>query len=196
MKGSRPLTRLQLKNLIKITTSVRDRALIGIGFATGFRISELLSLKRKDVISNNTIHNYITVRANNTKTKVGRTVKLNSDGLTVLKELIEWLDSRGLKDKNTPLFISRKHNDDGSYKAINRFQAHTILKALFAKIGEVGNVATHTMRKTFAANIYETTKELFRVQQALGHSSLKSTLSYLSFDTKDIDAAVENLRLF
>jgi site-specific recombinase XerD len=195
MKGSRPITREQVKNLIKVTTSIRDRALIAVGFSTGFRISELLSLQLKDVITDKTIHSHVSVRASKTKNKVGRTTKLNSDAIKAVKALVEWLKSKGLTDKSTPLFLSRKHAN-GENKAINRFQAHTILKSLFAKIGEMGNVATHTLRKTFAARIYETTKELIKVQAALGHKSINSTISYLSFNTNDIDNVIENFKFF
>jgi site-specific recombinase XerD len=195
MKGSRPLSRIQVKNLIKVTTSIRDRALIAVGFSTGFRISELLSLKLKDVVTGKSVHQYITVRASNTKNKVGRTLRLNSDALKALTALINYFSEQGLTNPSMPLFLSRQ-KENGNQKAITRQRAHDLLKALFEKIGEMGNVATHTLRKTFAARIYETTKELIKVQAALGHKSINSTISYLSFDTNDIDLAIEDFKLF
>jgi site-specific recombinase XerD len=192
MKGSRPLTRAQVKALLKATDSIREKALLTLGFATGYRISELLSLKVADVATNGVIHSHVTVKASNTKTKQGRTVLLNSDAKKALSALVIWLKAKGL-DANAPLFVSRKHVN--GYAAISRQQAHKLLKDLFAAIGEFGNVSTHTLRKTFAKAIYEATGgKIELVQIALGHAAITSTVSYLSFNTQSIDDAINRMR--
>jgi site-specific recombinase XerD len=192
MKGSRPLTRAQVKALLKATDSIREKALLTLGFATGYRISELLSLRVADVATNGVIHSHVTVKASNTKTKQGRTVLLNSDAKKALLALVNWLKAKGL-DANAPLFVSRKHIN--GYAAISRQQAHKLLKDLFAAIGEFGNVSTHTLRKTFAKAIYEATGgKIELVQIALGHAAITSTVSYLSFNTQSIDDAINRMR--
>lgn len=190
MKGSRPLTRIQVKEVLRTTESIREKTLLTIGFCTGFRISELLSLKVGDCSTDGAIHSHITVKAANTKTKTSRSVMLNSDAKKALTLLLNWLKSKGFADKSTPLFLSRKRAVTGENKAINRQQAHEIIKALFAKIGEFGNVSTHSLRKTFAARIYEQTGKLELVQIALGHKSINSTISYLAFGNDDVDNAI------
>jgi site-specific recombinase XerD len=190
MKGSRPLSRENVKALLKSTDSIRHKTLLTIGFCTGYRISELLSLKISDVSTGGTIHSHVTVKAAHTKTKTTRSVMLNSDARKALTLLLEWLKSKGLTDATTPLFLSQKRTVNGSLKAISRQQAHDILKTLFAKIGEFGNVSTHTLRKTFAARIWEATKQLPLVQIALGHKSINSTVSYLDFGNDDVDNAI------
>lgn len=190
MKGSRPLTRQQVKNVLSITDTIREKTLLTIGFCTGYRVSELLSLTVADVSTDGVIHSHVTVKAANTKTKTSRSVLLNSDAKKALQALVNWLKSKGLTDKSTPLFLSRKRTASGENKAINRQQAHEIIKALFAKIGEFGNVSTHSLRKTFAARIYEQTGKLELVQIALGHKSINSTISYLAFGNDDVDNAI------
>jgi site-specific recombinase XerD len=190
MKGSRPLTRENVKAVLKATTSIREKTLLTCGFCLGFRISELLSLKVSDVSTGGAIHSHVTVKASNTKTKVGRTVLLNSDAKKALTLLVSWLESKGITDKSAPLFLSQKRTTNGALKAISRQQAHDLLKALFALIGEFGNVSTHTLRKTFAARIWEATKQLPLVQIALGHKSINSTVSYLDFGNDDVDNAI------
>lgn len=188
MRGSRPITRMQIKAVLKATDSIREKALLTLGFATGYRISELLSLTVADVCTNGTIHSHVTVKASNTKTKTGRTVLLNSDAKKALSTLVAWLKAKGL-DETAPLFVSRKHTN--GFAAITRQQAGRLLKELFALIGEFGNVSTHTMRKTFAKAIYDATGgKIELVQQALGHRSISSTISYLSFNTDTIDNAI------
>jgi integrase len=190
MKGSRPLTRIQVKEVLRVTESIREKTLLTLGFCTGYRISELLSLKVSDVSTGGAIHSHVTVKAANTKTKTSRSVMLNSDAKKALTLLLNWLESKGITDKSTPLFLSRKRAVTGENKAINRQQAHEIIKALFAKIGEFGNVSSHTLRKSFAARIYEQTGKLELVQIALGHKSINSTISYLAFGNDDVDNAI------
>ncbi len=188
MKGSRPLTRSQVKALLAATDSIREKALLTLGFATGYRISELLSLSVADVSTNGIIHSHVTVKASNTKTKQGRTVLLNSDAKKALSALVAWLKAKGLEG-SSPLFVSRKHSN--GFAAISRQQAHRLLKALFALIGEFGNVSTHTLRKTFAKTIYDATGgKIELVQIALGHAAITSTVSYLSFNTGSIDQVI------
>jgi integrase len=163
MKGSRPLTRQQVKGLLALTSTIREQTLLTLGFCTGYRISELLSLKVSDVSTNGIIHSHVTVKVD--------VIGTNANG-------------------QSPLFVSRKHDANGNLKAISRQQAHDLLKALFAKIGEFGNVSTHTLRKTFAARIYEQTGKLEIVQIALGHKSINSTISYLAFGNDDLNRAI------
>ena len=188
MKGSRPLTRQQVKGLLALTSTIREQTLLTLGFCTGYRISELLSLKVSDVSTNGIIHSHVTVKAANTKTKTGRTVLLNADAQKALRRLVDVIGTNA--NGQSPLFVSRKHDANGNLKAISRQQAHELLKALFAKIGEFGNVSTHTLRKTFAARIYEQTGKLEIVQIALGHKSINSTISYLAFGNDDLNRAI------
>jgi site-specific recombinase XerD len=188
MKGSRPLTRQQVKGLLALTSTIREQTLLTLGFCTGYRISELLSLKVSDVSTNGIIHSHVTVKAANTKTKTGRTVLLNADAQKALRRLVDVIGTNA--NGQSPLFVSRKHDANGNLKAISRQQAHDLLKALFAKIGEFGNVSTHTLRKTFAARIYEQTGKLEIVQIALGHKSINSTISYLAFGNDDLNRAI------
>jgi len=189
MIGANPLTREQVKGVLRITTSTREKTLLTLGFCTGFRISELLSLRVSDVCTSGVIHNHINVKASNSKTKVGRTVLLNSDAKKTLLKLISWLEAKGL-DSNAPLFVSRKHIN--GFAAITRQHAGRLLKVLFAAVGAVGSsYSTHTMRKTFAKAIYDAVGgKIELVQIALGHKSITSTVSYLSFNTSSIDNAI------
>jgi integrase len=46
---TRPLTRTEIKSILKQAEKPRDKALLVLGFNSGYRISELLSLRVKDV---------------------------------------------------------------------------------------------------------------------------------------------------
>jgi integrase len=196
MKGCRPLTRNEVKSLIKSASNLRDTALITLGFCTGYRISELLSLKLCDIVDvKGRIYDFVSVKAENTKTKIGRTVRLNSDAIKILSKLVtERLKTGALLSE--PLFISRK-TGGGELRAISRVQAWRVIQMLCELADVVSKgVGTHSLRKTFAARIYEAVKgELGKVQIALGHANISSTISYLSFNQGDIDAAIMSIDL-
>jgi integrase/recombinase XerD len=189
MRGARPLTTDQTKAFLNATQRRREKALFTLGFCTGYRISEILSLTLGDVVTDGHLHSHITVKACNSKTKQGRSVLLNPTARAALAELVE--NMKGLPS-DTPLFLSRK-TANGKAKAISRQQAHGIIKKQFAAIGEYGNVSTHSLRKTFAAQIYQSTGKIELVQLALGHKAITSTMSYLSFNTSAIDRAIAEL---
>lgn len=190
MRGARPLTKEQAQSVLNTTKTLREKALFTLGFCTGYRISEILSLTLADVVTDGLLHSHITIKARNTKTKIGRSVFLNKTARAALGELVE---SMKHLPSDTPLFLSRKSDREGKAKAITRQQAHGIIKRHFAAIGEYGNVSTHSLRKTFAAEIYQATGKIELVQLALGHKAITSTMSYLSFDTRAIDRAISEL---
>lgn len=190
MRGARPLSKEQAQAVLNTTQKAREKALFTLGFCTGYRISEILSLTLGDVVTDGLLHSHITIKARNTKTKTGRSVFLNNIARVALAELVE---SMKHLPSDTPLFLSRKSDSEGKAKAISRQQAHGIIKRQFAAIGEYGNVSTHSLRKTFAAEIYHATGKIELVQLALGHKAITSTMSYLSFDTRAIDRAISEL---
>jgi integrase len=195
VKGCRPLTRREVKSLITSASSIRDIALITLGFCTGFRISELLSIKIADIVDvKGRIYDCVSVKASNMKTGVGRTVRLNSDATKALSKLAAIRTKAGALPCE-PLFASRKSRD--GVRAISRVQAWRVIQVLCELADVIAKgVGTHSLRKTFAARIYEAVKgELGKVQIALGHANIGSTISYLSFNQTDIDAAILRIKI-
>jgi len=191
MKGCRPLEDNQINKILKLVDNLRDRLLIMTGINTGFRISELLSLKICDVINpdNSPVDNII-VAAKNTKTKVGRSQAISKQTGIELARYARKLLEKGF-NRNAPLFISR--NKGHGIKEISRQMADIILKRAFNLIGLFRGYASHTLRKTFARIMYRVLKKIELVQIALGHKTITSTMSYLSFENKDIFAAARGV---
>ena len=78
MKGCRPLTDREVLGILRVLRgryAARDRALVLLGIKSGFRISELLSLRLGDVVQHGDVVKRVTVRRRNMKGKIsGRTV--------------------------------------------------------------------------------------------------------------------------
>lgn len=187
MKGCRPLNDDEVKRVLGTLDNPRDRALFVLGIRSGFRISELLSLKVRDVYQYSAIVARVQVQRKHMKRKLeSRSVPIHVAARNALLALI---NSHALKDDDY-LFQSQK----GRNEAIKRGQAWRILRDAYHTAELSGKVATHSMRKTFAAKVYEAVDgDLVKTQKALGHKSVNSTVSYLSFDEKEVDDAILNI---
>lgn len=187
MKGCRPLTSDEVNSVLEALdgTSLppRNRALFLLGLRSGFRISELLSLRVRDVFQNGHFVDRVTVTRSFMKgKKEGRTVILHPEAKSALEACIDVG-----RDPDRFVFQSRQ----GENRALNRRTAWTLLKKAYAKCGLTGKLGTHSMRKTFAKRVHDKVgRDLIKTQKALGHKSVNSTVSYLSFDETEIDDAI------
>lgn len=221
MKGCRPLTDTEVKRIAKHgfwgRYAARNRALFLVGIKTGFRISEILSLRIKDVsaatgqgtegaapalpgleaeaaevlrLGPRGAPGRITVRRRHMKGKIeSRTVALHAEAKAALEEWIGELHAARRGGPRTPLFLSQ--TGSGQKRTISRMQAHRILQAAFDACKVRGQTGTHCMRKTFAGKMYDKLGgNLIQTQRALGHRSIASTVDYLSFRQEEIDHAM------
>jgi site-specific recombinase XerD len=91
-------------------------------------------------------------------------------------------------DRNTFVFRSQK----GTNRPMSRRHAWGILHEAVVTNGLTGKLGTHAMRKTFAQNIYrELGYSLAKTQRAPGHKHVNSTISSLSVDDDEIEAAIQ-----
>jgi len=192
MKGSRPLsdteTQATAQALARGENALRNQALFELGHRSGFRISELLSLRLVDAWQARQIPDRIAVARRHMKKKAeGRTVVLHPKAKEALAAWIVELVARHGDDPETFLFRSR----EGGNRAIDRRTAWRVLNSAYKACGLTGKLGTHTMRKTFAKRVYaKLGKDLVRTQKALGHRNVNSTVSYLSFADEEIDEAI------
>jgi integrase len=191
MTGARPLNPTEAT---LVTTSfhgafaLRDRALFVLGLKTGFRISELLSLKVKDVWKDGQVVKVVSVPRKAMKGKhAARSLPLHEDARAAIRA---WLEVMGTHRPEAYLFEGQRKG-----KAIDRTQAYRILQAAYKANGLEGKLGSHAMRKTFAHGVYEKLgHDLVKTQKALGHKNINSTVSYLGFGTEaEISEAILSL---
>lgn len=192
MKGCRPFTDAEvlsvLDELSRTRYPARDRALFILGLRSGFRISELLSLRIGDIIQNGACVEDVTVaRRNMKKKRESRSVPLHPEAQAALLIQIDVLFKAGLSNPQTFIFLSRT----GENQPLSRVQAWSILHDTYAKLKLPGKLGTHGMRKTFAKKIYALLgHDLMKTQELMGHMDIQTTTKYLSFDRQDLRDAV------
>jgi integrase len=171
-----------------LDTSKRDAALFLLGIKSGFRISELLSLKVGDILQAGRMVERVSVARRNMKKRVeGRTVLLHPEAREALADWFHDLAGEEKLTAETYVFRSRK----GENRPVSRVHAWRVLHQAFADSDLTGKLGTHSMRKTFANKVYDALgHDLIKTQRALGHKSISSTACYLSFREEDIDRAI------
>ena len=191
MKGTRPLDNNEIRAVSKWFNGryeIRNRGLFVLGVSTGGRISELLSLRVKDVYQNGTaVTDLLFERSIVKGGEVSRAVPLNVDARQAIEDLINWHRQHSAAlQTDRPLFPSRQGD-----QAMNRRTAHAVLKTAFEAAGLNGKLATHSMRKSFAQRLYEQTGDIFAVQEMLGHKNVATTQAYLGVNYASMKEAVE-----
>lgn len=191
MKGSRPLSAQEFSALLAAIEpnrfALRDRCLLILGIRAGFRISELLSLRLRDVLQNGNLVDRVLVSKKNMKGKVeGREIALHKQAKEAIGLWVSELQKRGLGPESF-LFQSR----EGDNRPMNRITAWVMLTKIYKKCGLTGKLGTHCMRKTFAKKVYRDSGNNIRTtQKLLGHSSSATTEKYLESTQEEMDDPV------
>lgn len=152
----------------------RDKAMLEFAYATGMRVTEMISLNVEDV----------NIDAATVVCKTGkkqRTIPLGSLSLKALKEYIE--DARPIlvrDDEEKALFVNingRRLTRQGFWKIVKYYkeQAH-ITK----------DITPHVLRHSFATHLLQNGADLKSIQTMLGHSDISSTQVYMQFQDDSI----------
>ena len=197
MSTARPLLPEEEIKILSALDRRRDQVLFLFGRLTGFRITELLSIRVGDIWDRAGVLSEITLSRQRLKGGHGvqrrrvrsRTVPLNPQLRAALQT---YLDERfeGTPAPDDFLFASRT----GENRPISRVQAYRILKSAAAATGRPERIATHSLRKTFAHDVFARSgHDLVLTQRALGHSSVVTTARYVSPDEGAVSAAILGL---
>ncbi|AMW99319.1 site-specific integrase [Rummeliibacillus stabekisii] len=159
------------------TQSERNYILFMIGINAGLRVSDILSLKVRDVRGDH-------IKVIEQKTKKVKHIAIND---SLKKALSHYIRN---KQNNEYLIRSRV----GKNKPISRSMAYKIIKAAADSCG-ISDIGTHTMRKTFGYHIYQKEKDVAALQKIYNHSDPKITLRYIGIEQDYQDAIVRNNNL-
>jgi len=194
MKGCRPLTPEEVREVLDHfygDHAARDRALFALGVSSGFRLSELLALRVVDLFAGPTLRETVRLARSKMKGKrTSRSIRIAPFASEFLIAARASLASRRRDHPASPFFQSRS----ATPRALSRAQAHRLFAQAFARAdlyGASGELASHCMRKTFAARMWAHFGDVFSVQVALGHASPSSTVAYLDIDAARITAAID-----
>ncbi|MGY3750861.1 site-specific tyrosine recombinase XerD [Vagococcus acidifermentans] len=154
------------------TTSlgIRDRAILEVMYATGLRVTELISLKLDD------LHLSLGLIQTVGKGDKERIIPLGDLAINWINEYLE---------KSRPELVYRSGNRDNPYLFLNykgrQFSRQGIWKNLKIYVVQAGiqkDVTPHTLRHSFATHLLENGADLRVVQELLGHADISTTQIY------------------
>ncbi|MDD6483904.1 MAG: site-specific tyrosine recombinase XerD [Clostridiales bacterium] len=152
----------------------RDKAMLELLYATGIRVSELISLNVSDV---NIERSLLT-------TSNGKRERIIPIGHKAVKALVDYLERarcKLLKDKDEDaLFLNcngARMSRQGFWKVIKHYQQTSGIKT---------EITPHILRHSFAAHLIENGADLGSVQEMMGHADISSTQVYSKLMTSKI----------
>lgn len=163
-------------------TSSRNHLLFLLGIYTGFRISDILKLRVRDVAD--TMHIAVTEQ----KTGKVRRVVIHDKVRLPLRRYIEG------KSRTDYLFESRQRGKSGKKKPLDRSTVDKILKQAAKEINYKEPIATHSLRKTFGYRYYNASGgDIAALMKFFNHTSQEITIRYVGLEQDTFDAYLQKI---
>jgi integrase/recombinase XerD len=147
---------------------IRDKALIELLYATGLRVTELLSLKAGDLSLD---AGYLTCIGKGDKERI----------VPLGHAAADWV-RRYLADARPALVKGRKSNwlfvNARGGTQLSRVGFWKVLKEYGIKAGVSRNLSPHVLRHSFATHLLDRGADLRAIQMMLGHADLSTTQIY------------------
>ncbi|MNI34769.1 Tyrosine recombinase XerC [compost metagenome] len=163
----------EIQDILK-RQSMRDCLLFTIGINSGLHLSDLLTLRVRDLKGKHKV--------------IVREVKTGKEKtFTISNQLGDWIHeyARHMSDEDF-LFPSQRTG-----RPIKRIRVYRILSGA-AKQAGLHDIGTHTLRKTFGFHFYQKTKNISVLRELFNHSAPSVTLKYIGVhvDSRNIPYSI------
>ena len=182
----RPISINQIRTLLEqpvkqsATEAKRDSAMLQLLYASGMRVSELVSLNVEDIDTGSG-----SVRCFG-KGHKERIIPIHPKASSVVDEYIREDRLRLLRrDNEQALFLNHRG------ERLTRQGFWQILKEYAKSAGLAGEVTPHTLRHSFATHMLSGGADLRAVQELLGHANISTTQVYTHLTTEHVRKAYE-----
>ena len=153
---------------------IRDKAMLEFAYATGMRVTEIISLNIEDV---NAEEGYVVCNSKNKK----RNIPLGSMSLSALKDYIERSRPILIKTEDEKaLFVNvngKRLTRQGFWKIVKYYQEQANITK---------DITPHVLRHSFATHLLKNGADLKSIQAMLGHSDISSTQVYMQFKNENL----------
>ena len=158
-------------------TRLRDFTIVTLLLTSGIRVSEMVGLNIDDVSFQNC---RIQITRKGGKRQY---IPLSDDTLNVLRDYIEERKkvSPALTEDETALFLSTQNT------RMTTAAVQNMIKKYAKAAGIDKPITPHKFRKTYGTNLYNKTRDIYLVANALGHDSVVTTTKhYVATDEEDL----------
>ena len=152
----------------------RDKAMLEFAYATGMRVTEMISLNLDDVRLD---ESYVVCKGKNKS----RNIPLGSMSLKALKEYIDEARPYLIKNEDEEaLFVNvngTRLTRQGFWKIVKFYKEQAHINK---------EITPHILRHSFATHLLQNGADLKAIQTMLGHSDISSTQVYMQFQDSGI----------
>ena len=159
---------------------IRDKAMLEFAYATGMRVTEIISLDVDDV---NLETGFVVCRNNGKQ----RSIPLGTLSLKALENYIKDARPILIKDENNKaLFVNingRRLTRQGFWKIVKYYKDQAHINK---------DITPHVLRHSFATHLLQNGADLKAIQVMLGHSDISSTQVYMQFQDESLKNIYKN----
>jgi integrase/recombinase XerC len=143
-----------------------DKLIIGLFYATGMRLSELISLKQGNI---DVYNSQVKVLGKGNKERI---IPIPSELVKALADYIRLKKENELADHQDVLFVNEKG------KPLYPKYVYNVVKQNLGLVTTLNKKSPHVLRHTFATHLTNNGADLNAVKELLGHASLAATQVY------------------
>lgn len=153
---------------------IRDKAMLELLYATGIRVTELITLRVSDI---NMQLDFVICRDANKE----RVIPFGAAAKNALGRYLDGTRESMMEDKKSNILFAncsgQPMSRQGFWKLIKYYAKKADIKA---------DITPHTLRHSFAAHLVENGADLKSVQEMLGHSDISTTQIYANLNHKHL----------
>lgn len=155
------LSRKEIEKMIKVIDNKKHRMLISLSYGAGFRVSEAINLRIKDInLEELTVHI--------------KGAKGNKDRISIMAERLksEIFELIAMRDLNEYVFTNNRG------EKLTERTAQKVFENALKKSGIKKEATFHSLRHSFATHLLENGVDVRYVQELLGHANIRTTQIY------------------
>lgn len=160
---------------LNTANGLRDKAMLELLYASGIRVSELVSLNTADF---NQEVGFLRCRGKGMKERI---VPVGSTAISFVRQYLKQGRVKLVKTSDEKSLFVNHHG-----RRLTRQGFWKILKKYAGNAGIPGEITPHTLRHSFATHLLENGADLRSVQEMLGHSDISTTQIYTHITRRKI----------
>lgn len=161
--------------------ALRNKAMVELMYATGLRVSELISLKITDL---HLLMGFVRCQGKGGKERI---VPLGDLAKSAIEDYLTDARPKLVKNKRLETLFVNHHGND-----LSRQGFWKILKKMASDKGITKTLTPHTLRHSFATHLLENGADLRAVQEMLGHVDISTTQIYTHVSKKRLKDIYSN----